>query len=262
MTRSSLDEARKRGVRDEISRVHLLRGAGDVAALHHKLTMIGIEAAQLLALHRSHFNPDQPRVPAGHPDGGQWTSEGEGLEQISERPSRARDRLILSDATPDGIKVWTQYAEAKGGDEIQNKAADADADAALIGRTTAMLHNVVLQVAGLVIRRPGSSPREFGTDVHFAFAKAVRALNLPGIGTVGVEQSFDKEGLANYGSDGSIRTDVVLRNPRGDIIAIYDLKTGDAIIRPPRSAELRTMTDAGPDVPVIELHAVRGIRYR
>jgi hypothetical protein len=24
----------------------------------------------------SHYNPDQPRVPAGHPDGGQWTSTG------------------------------------------------------------------------------------------------------------------------------------------------------------------------------------------
>jgi hypothetical protein len=27
------------------------------------------------------FNPDQPRVPAGNPDGGQWTSDGGGLEQ-------------------------------------------------------------------------------------------------------------------------------------------------------------------------------------
>jgi hypothetical protein len=77
-----------------------------------------------------------------------------------------------------------------------------------------------------------------------------------------VEQSFDKDGLAKYGADGSIRTDVVLRNARDIIIAIYDLKTGNAIIRPSRARELREMTDAGPNVPVIELHAVRGLRYR
>jgi hypothetical protein len=98
--------------------------------------------------------------------------------------------------------------------------------------------------------------------VHTEFARVVRALNLPEIGRVGVEQSFDAEGLAHWGADGSIRTDVLLRNKQGIIIAIYDLKTGNAIIRPSRAKELRTMTRAGPDVPVIELHAVRGPMYR
>jgi hypothetical protein len=77
-----------------------------------------------------------------------------------------------------------------------------------------------------------------------------------------VEQSFDKAGLAKYGQDGSIRTDVVLRNARGIIIAIYDLKTGNAIIAPSRARELRAQTGAGPDVRVIELHAVRGPALR
>jgi retron-type reverse transcriptase len=75
---------------------------------------------------------------------------------------------------------------------------------------------------------------------------------------MGVEQSFDSEGKARYGQDGSIRTDVVLRNEEGEIVAIYDLKTGEAIIRPSRAVELRAKTRAGPDVPVIELHSVRG----
>ena len=94
--------------------------------------------------------------------------------------------------------------------------------------------------------------------MHTVFAATVRGLNLPGIGREGVEQSFDQFGLAHYGKDGSIRTDVVLRNSKDIIIAIYDLKTGDAIIRPPRAAKIRAMTKAGPNVPVIELHAVRG----
>jgi len=97
----------------------------------------------------------------------------------------------------------------------------------------------------------------YGIRVHAEFANAVRARNLPGIGKAGVEQSFDAEGLARYGLDGSIRTDVVLRNEAGKIIAIYDVKTGKAAMRPAREAEIRDFTKVGPDVPVIILHAVR-----
>jgi hypothetical protein len=56
----------------------LLQGARSAAALSHKLALLDIEAQHRLAWHRSHFNPDQPRVPAGHPDGGQWTRQGGG----------------------------------------------------------------------------------------------------------------------------------------------------------------------------------------
>jgi hypothetical protein len=34
------------------------------------------------------FNPDQPRVPAGNPDGGQWTDGGGRLEQIQYQPDK------------------------------------------------------------------------------------------------------------------------------------------------------------------------------
>jgi hypothetical protein len=249
---------------------HLLQGASDAAALAHKLRILDIEAAHRLGLHRSHFNPDQPRVPAGHSDGGQWTRDGASEPPSSVRlaaldPAHALPGLIKSDTGPGGIRIWTKYAEAKSADEVQSKSdADPDvaADAKLIEQTTEILHKVVLAVATAVIRRPGSTPPQFGTAVHTAFAAAVRKLNLPGIGTTGVEQSFDKDGLANYGQDGSIRTDVVLRNRRGIIIAIYDLKTGNAIIRPSRARELRAMTDSGPNVPVIELHAARGPAYK
>jgi hypothetical protein len=70
-----------------------------------------------------------------------------------------------------------------------------------------------------------------------------------------VEQSFDAEGEARYGS---IRTDVTLRNEERNIIAIYDLKTGNATLRPSRAEVLRARTGAASDVPVIELHSIRG----
>jgi hypothetical protein len=62
------------------------------------------------------------------------------------------------DTAPDGIRVWTQYAEARDRDAVEdNTDVDSIADAALIERTTALLHNVVLKVAAAVIRRPGST---------------------------------------------------------------------------------------------------------
>src|SRR5215472_9948490 len=63
----------------------LMRGASSAATLAHQLRMLDVEAAHRLALHRSHFNSDQPRVPAGRPEGGQWTRDGS-----TAAPSRIR----------------------------------------------------------------------------------------------------------------------------------------------------------------------------
>lgn len=46
------------------------------------------------ASHRRTFDRDQPRVPAGHSDGGQWTRDGGSGASID-------DPRVLSDATPD-----------------------------------------------------------------------------------------------------------------------------------------------------------------
>jgi hypothetical protein len=58
------------------------------------------------------YNPDQPRVPAGNPDGGQWTSEGgaefqfvrAGMPKIPrERPPDSRDRTAIAVAVANWI---------------------------------------------------------------------------------------------------------------------------------------------------------------
>jgi hypothetical protein len=46
------------------------------------------------------FNPDQPRVPAGNPDGGQWTSEGG--EGTSDGSAEAEGRVRLAGEIPTG----------------------------------------------------------------------------------------------------------------------------------------------------------------
>src|SRR3712207_6683082 len=59
--------------------------------------LIGLQLdLALLKLRRAlwrKYRPDQPRVPAGNPDGGQWTSEGGGVG--------INDPRVISDATPD-----------------------------------------------------------------------------------------------------------------------------------------------------------------
>jgi hypothetical protein len=58
----------------------------------------------LRILHKTGFNPDEPRVPAGSSGGGQWTAEGGGS------PSAAPG-AVLSDATPDNNWIpGAQYA--------------------------------------------------------------------------------------------------------------------------------------------------------
>jgi hypothetical protein len=50
------------------------------------------------------YSPDQPRVPAGNPDGGQWTDGG-----------GKNDPRVLSDADPEGIRPYQQYAQNRRG---------------------------------------------------------------------------------------------------------------------------------------------------
>jgi hypothetical protein len=90
----------------------LLQSARSAAELRHRLVMLDIEAQHRLAWYHawyhSHYNPNQPRVPAGHPDGGQWTSEGSSKVAASEGRT-------LSDAIPDND--WmpdAQYASSRG----------------------------------------------------------------------------------------------------------------------------------------------------
>jgi hypothetical protein len=51
-------------------------------------------------LRKAGFNPNEPRVPAGHPDGGQWTSESDA----------AADSEIISDAPDTNWIPGAQYA--------------------------------------------------------------------------------------------------------------------------------------------------------
>jgi hypothetical protein len=99
----------------------------------------------------------------------------------------------------------------------------------------------------------------FGIRVHTDFANKVRALDLPGIGNDGVEQSFSMGSLVRYGAANIIRTDIFLRDRSGEPLAIYDLKTGNASLTPARVRELlKRVGREGMPVPVIQLNFSAG----
>ena len=65
------------------------------------------------ACRKAGFNPAQPRVPAGNPDGGQWTSGGAGGGNTG---GGITDPRVLSDATPDNEWIpGARYAQRRSG---------------------------------------------------------------------------------------------------------------------------------------------------
>jgi hypothetical protein len=246
------------GYASQTSTDRLMSGAKNAATLPFKLSLINSEALRRIAWHRSHYDPNQPRVPVGNARGGQWTDQGHGGASSGTASEKSHPTFsssldqVRSDASADPIRVWSQYAQIESDNSAQDPA---------IEHTRQVLHNLLSQVnASVSTRGDPLSARLYGVIVHSEFARAVRAKNLPGIGQVGVEQSFDADGLARYGLDGSIRTDIILRNTRGQIIAIFDVKTGKATLSSTREAKIRAFTRVGHDVPVIIMRAMRGSR--
>jgi hypothetical protein len=239
-----------------------------MAAVRHRL---GVRLAQLSVLASAQtrfiakFDPNQPRIPAGQREGGQWTSTGGGGEtpalagsensarqvSVTSRPSTVNSRggtpILAGVPLAGGPKapVTIDYSRALTG--ISN-----------IDDATKALSETLSKSVQDVEFVPEWAPSVYGTAVHVDFGLRVRLEGIPGIAPTDVEQSFFKTEEAGYGIPGSIRTDVILRNDVGDIMAIYDVKTGGAVLTPSRVRELRDHTGVGPEVPIIELQVNRG----
>jgi hypothetical protein len=126
-----------------------------------------------------------------------------------------------------------------------------------IDNTSEALSNILTKVMAGLEYLPEMTPQDYGKAVHAAFGVAIGVANLPGVGDI--ERSFSLEDSdPRYGLAGTVRTDVTLRNIQGDIIAIYDVKTGDKPMLRSRADELREKTRAAPGTPVFELNIIRG----
>jgi hypothetical protein len=86
---------------------HLAAARASLLALKRQVAALAFKLKFRRLLREKAYNPDQPRVPAGNPDGGQWTSEGSGSADRS-------DPRVISDATPDNEAIpRARYAQGR-----------------------------------------------------------------------------------------------------------------------------------------------------
>jgi hypothetical protein len=218
--------------------------------VRYQLAALRFETAAIWHAHvcrKAGFDPNEPRVPAGSPQGGQWTR----VEGGTPRLVGGSTSPVMSDATPDPIRPGAQYAQTRI--KVETSALTGIQS---IDDTTMRLAHTLARVKDIVNYTPDLGPAIYGTTMHTTFAAALRLQQIRGLE---VESTF---GGAYYGAKGSIRPDAVLRNDIGDIVAIYDVKTGEKSIDPARAARLRLSVGAGNDVPVIELSIPYGVRRK
>jgi len=216
--------------------------------------------------HSQRYSPDQPRVPAGNTNGGQWTTEGESAstalsshtdtdQSLHDLPEQRRRYASLETGTlTDATEEPPTDSSSSADDHYTSTQVTVDPRAItgnpFIDGTTAKLTAILVGIMNGLERAPGVTPQAYGRMVHEEFADAVIAAALPGIAATDVERT-SPDGWS-YGSTNSIRIDVILRDEGGNIIAIYDVKTGRGL-EPSRVDELRAKTRAPANTTVIEL---------
>ena len=216
-------------------------------------------------------DPEHPGWPAGTPGGkgGQFRPKdsdgGEASNNMSETADRAAS--VQSAALESGT-VTDASNQTSPADEGHLAGQNGSTTGLFwatrnqkIDQTSFALLAILTQVVDRIGPRGALSPSEYGTKVHTEFAAAVRAEGLEG---VEVEQTFGLEPDDPYGAEGSIRTDVLLRDSANDIVAIWDVKTGNARLKPWRVREIRATTGTSADTYVFELNVDRGVvlKYR
>jgi hypothetical protein len=154
-----------------------------------------------------------------------------------------------TNSSPGGAAHWSEYLQPA--QVILPPAVTGDPR---IDRTSQTLLDTLVEV----IKEFGEGvpedmrPTVFGTLAHDRFAKKIAALDLPGIGEDGIEQSWSLGDLVDYGISGSKRTDIYLKDEFGRPIAVYDLKTGNAHLTAARVREIQKAVGID-DIPVFEL---------
>lgn len=184
----------------------------------------------------------------------QWRRELAQVKRFLEWRSSLQSKAGYKDEQPrDERGRWT----SEGGVEVTTSSGFLTGIQS-IDETSQALSDILVRVIEGLDFLPETTPQLYGTAVHVAFGLAVRGASLPGVGDI--ERSFNLDDSdPHYGLVGTVRTDVTYRNAAGEIMAIYDVKTGDRRMSVARANELREKTGAAPNTPVFELNVVRGI---
>ena len=126
-----------------------------------------------------------------------------------------------------------------------------------IDYTTEKLLDILDRVTKKIGSRPDLDPAGYGMLVHEEFAQEVKAAGLHGIAPDDVERTFGVTPNASRGAKDSVRPDAILRDDDGNIIAIYDVKTGAGFSKI-TIIKYRQRTGSDAYVPLFELRP-RGV---
>jgi RHS repeat-associated protein len=115
-----------------------------------------------------------------------------------------------------------------------------------INRTTGQLQRAAARATAKV---PSGSQPVYGTKVHTAFRDEVLALGRSDLFT---EVSYLNGEIVPYGTSGSVRIDVVMGSSPNNPAALFDLKTGEALLTAARIQQLLShMPSSVIKIPVI-----------
>jgi hypothetical protein len=236
----------------------------DIVRLKHELlgVKVALKLNRWIIARKDGFDPGQARDALG-----MWTDGGASDAVDGGNPFGNEVSAVFADLA--SFPLAERLAQLLGGG-----SEDAELTAQAVGatitydttrtgiqsidETTERLSATLIDVMDTMEFIPNQAPNVYGIAVHTAFATSVKAQNLDGIGRDGVEETFSLTDVRHYGVAGSIRTDVTLRNAAEEVIAIYDVKTGGAVLSASRADQLRARTGASEYTPVIELHFQRG----
>jgi hypothetical protein len=186
--------------------------------------------------------------PSWNPPPGVYELSAQGKIRSTEVQAEEADQYLLQ------LRQLALPRDPRTGDLIVSR--DARTGDPFIDYTTEKLQDILDDVIDKVGPRRDLTPQQYGTLVHTEFAKAVRAAGLRGIDPEDVEKTFGVEPNASYGAEHSIRVDAPLRDDDGDIIVIYDVKTGRGM-RQLHAIKLRLRTGSDATVPIIEIYPNR-----
>lgn len=240
---------------------------------------------------RGHYDPNQPRVPAGNSDGGQWTDDDGGIAASELNDS---EHPQLAQFSPNSPPVRTPvrgplgallalFAALSARNTPEQRAvlefnareflpnADGEFDQGKVGVLNRNQVNENCPRLGEVQSRTNHatevidrsaanmSAQQRGTAIHTHLKYQIENLGNPNFRA---EASLLKELAADaeYGAKGSIRIDV-LENVGNGTVCVYDIKTGRSGLVPARMAEIaKTVLKAFPGTQRIVVSEIRPFR--
>jgi hypothetical protein len=211
-----------------------------------------------------HYDPNQPRVPAGHSDGGQWTDGGDGdgarlqpafagppivfgvqkaieagllvFAWLTARNSRERQAVIAFKANEYPVRkkiLRLELSRSLSRDEVKSFCPRLE--------DVQKLTNEAAREA----RSEGAyaTAAEYGTAVHSRVKIKVRGEGDPNfraeISYLKTREETVSDGKTEetYGTKDSIRVDVIENTDKG-MVCVYDIKTGRSGLSAARMTEI------------------------